>query len=293
MRDRQAEEPTLVYLMGAGRCGSTILSIIMAAHPEVESVGEIKAWPLYRGLPRDIDEKGEDYIFWAKVLEEYRQITNRQLDFDKLTRICRNVEAKGKLPAYLVRKTDWLPPPYLRHNRALIAAIYKVSRKKVILDSSKNVCRAFLLLRNNSMNVKVIHLIRDPRGTLWSFMKKNLEQEPKKTYRAIFDYIVLNGVAAFIRFLYRDRVIKVKYEDLIDQPAAVVQLLLEFIGLEKGNIIDLLNNNAEFQIRHLIDGNRVRKNKTITFNADEEWKKRLPWAYNLLCMVIARPFYFL
>ena len=48
--------------MGAGRCGSTILNIILGSHPEIETVGEIKVWAKNRGLPRDCNEKIEDFV---------------------------------------------------------------------------------------------------------------------------------------------------------------------------------------------------------------------------------------
>ncbi len=93
--------PTLFYIMGAGRCGSTILSIILGSHPDIEAVGEIKGWPRHRGLPRDLDEKDEDCKFWKNVLEEYTDVDGCLPDFDELCRIYNKIEPNTKLLTHL------------------------------------------------------------------------------------------------------------------------------------------------------------------------------------------------
>ena len=275
--------PTLLYIMGAGRCGSTILNIILGAHPDIEAVGEIKTWPRHKGLPRDHDLKDEDYEFWGNVLKQYIKLEGFLPEFHQLERICRAIETPTKLIAHLFARISMeMSNDYYKHVSNLIFSIHNVSGKKVILDSSKSVARAYKLLMYPNFNVKVIHLIRDPRGTVWSFIKKDLEQKPKKPLRAIFDYITLNGASILIRYLFRDKVIKVKYEDLIRQPAGVVEQILDFVNLDHGNVIDMIESDAEFDVKHLIDGNRIRRNKTIKFNPDEAWKDNLAIVYRVL-----------
>ena len=128
---------------------------------------------------------------------------------------------------------------------------------------------------------------------MWSFMKKNLEQKPKSLLRAIFDYIILNGASIFIRYLFRDNVIKIKYEDLIHKPVAVVKQILDFVKLDHAIVIDMIEGHAEFHVKHLIDGNRIRKNKTVKLNPDEDWKKNLPLVYRVLAGALGLPVYYL
>jgi hypothetical protein len=286
--------PIILYIMGAGRCGSTILSIILGAHPEVENVGEIKAWSRHKGLPRDRELKDENYSFWEKVLDEYVSVEGAVLDFSKLEHICNEMETNTKLLRHLRGKVNvGLENAYYKHNRNLVSSIQKVSGKKIVLDSSKSVCRAYKLLTYQKLNVKVIQLIRDPRGAAWSFMKKDVEQKPKNILRAVFDYIFLNGACILIRYLFKEKVIKVKYEDLIDDPVDVIEKIIDFAKLENFNLASLIEENSEFKVEHLIDGNRIRKHKFIKFSPDEEWKKMLPQFYKLVCVIFARPLYFL
>ncbi|MCK4785079.1 MAG: sulfotransferase domain-containing protein [Desulfobacteraceae bacterium] len=276
------------------------MSVIIGAHPEVESVGEIKSWPHYKGLPRDYDSKNEDFTFWNNVLNQYETETGKRCNFDKLEQICNNIElcksirSFSKLTSLITNKTTpEALQQYYEHNSNLLGAIQKVSGKKIILDSSKSVCRAIALLKQPNVNMKAIHLIRDPRGTVWSFMKKDVEQKPKDTMRALFDYFVLNATSTLVRHMFRNRVMKVKYEELVRQPAETIGKIFDFIGLDESIVLSMIKNDAEFEVQHLFDGNRVRKNNTIKFRADEEWKKKLPRIYKILCTILARPLYFL
>lgn len=292
------EIPSVLFIMGAGRCGSTVMSVIIASHPEVESVGEIKSWPRYKGQPRDYDHKNDDLEFWNSVLEQYETISRAKCDFDKLEDICNDIEFnKGvgflsKITALIFSKQNNKKlQKYYEHNSNLLCAIQKISGKKLILDSSKNVCRAIALLKHPNLNIKVIHLIRDPRGTVWSFMKKDVEQKHKDSLRALLDYFVINSTATMVRYLYKDRVIKVKYEDLVNHPSETIERIFKFIDLDDCRVQSMIGNDAELEIRHIFDGNRVRRNHSIKFRGDDEWKLKLPRIYKILCSIIARPIY--
>jgi len=278
--------------MGAGRCGSTILSIILGSHPDIETVGEIKTWPKHKGLPRDRNINEENYKFWEKILKEYMKKDAYPLDFNSLEHIYSEIENHLKILSHLLGRIDTETlNHYLHHIHNLLLSIQKVSGKKVILDSSKNICRAYTLLSSNIFNIKVIHLIRDPRGTVWSFMKKGLEQETKNTLRAIFDYILLNGTSTLIRYMFSDKVIKIKYEDLIKEPTEIIKKILCNLNLDDGNVAEMVENGAEFDVNHLIDGNRIRKNKNIRFIPDEGWKKNLPLSQRIITTILALPIY--
>ena len=69
--------------------------------------------------------------------------------------------------------------------------------------------------------------------------------------------------------------------------------ILAFVGLDESLVLSMIKNDAEFEVQHLLDGNRVRKNHRIKFRADEEWKIKLPRIYKILCTIMARPLYFL
>jgi hypothetical protein len=161
----------------------------------------------------------------------------------------------------------------------------------VLLDSSKNVFRAFQLLRNSNLNVKIIHLVRDPRGVVWSFMKKNIDHKPKKPLTALFDYIALNSISILIKMFYKRKVIKVKYEDLVYKPKNEIYRILSFINLDYLNLLDSINKEKLFKVKYIFDGNRIRNQIIIRFTPDEEWKEKLPAIYKIICNVCAKAIY--
>jgi hypothetical protein len=285
--------PRIVYIMGAGRSGSTVLNIILGAHPEVEAIGEAKHWAIFKGLPREDDINSEDHIFWQNVLEEYIRLDPNFPGFSTLETIRHKVEShSGFIKRFLKNEDSKLADEYDRHLSKLFLSVYQASGKKVILDASKNISRAQRLLETSEFDVKVIHLIRDPRGIVWSFMKKNVEHKPKKPFKALLDYILLNLAAVYLRYSFKDAVLKVKYENLIRHPQRVFQQICDFIGIDEGGISEKLENGAEFKVTHIIDGNRIRKNRAIKFSPDEEWKTKLPFWHRALCM-LAWPVYLL
>lgn len=286
--------PQVLYIMGAGRCGSTILSILLSKHEHMEAVGEIKMWPRHRGLPRDKETKAGNYRFWSKVLDRYLEAKGGIPDFNDLERICRSVESyRNVIHFFCGQIPQDLASAYDKHNIRLLSAIYMVSKKKIIVDSSKNVCRAYSLLKNFGETTRVIHLIRDPRGTVWSFMKKGIEQESKTYFRTIFDYTALNLAGIAIRRLFPTKVLKITYEDLTCQTAATINKILTFMELNvKGDEGRCLTGST-FHLPNMIDGNRIRKNDSIVFRPDEEWKQGLPLTYKVLTQIFAMPVYVL
>lgn len=292
--NQPTQVPTVVYIMGAGRCGSTVMSIVLGSHPDIEAVGEIKSWSRHKGLPRDLDADEEGTRFWENVLLTYTELGNCFPKFEELQNICSYLEKPTKLLCHLLRISNHQQlVEYENHVGQLIASIHAVADKSVVLDSSKNLCRALILLNSGSINVVVIHLIRDPRGTVWSFMKKGLEQESKKFWKSLFDYVALNGASYFIRKIYKNRVMKVKYEELTKYPEVTIRKISERIGVSPEPIVKKVIDHSSFKACHLIDGNRVRKKSEIVLKVDDEWENKLPRRYSMLTKVFALPFYYL
>ena len=60
---------------------------------------------------------------------------------------------------------------YAEMTAALYRSISDVSGKTVILDSSKKPLRTYALLATGTVDVRVLHLVRDGRGVVWSRLK--------------------------------------------------------------------------------------------------------------------------
>jgi len=68
----------LVYILGAGHCGSTLLSLALDQHPQVVAVSELIN--LNRKLP---GQAGEQHVvdepFWNAVADRYYAISSKSL----------------------------------------------------------------------------------------------------------------------------------------------------------------------------------------------------------------------
>ena len=59
----------VVYVVGAGRSGSTILGVLLGNHSEMENLGEVSRWAMHDGLPRDGEANDGSMSFWSQAKE--------------------------------------------------------------------------------------------------------------------------------------------------------------------------------------------------------------------------------
>src|SRR4030095_6531842 len=101
----------------------------------------------------------------------------RSVGADGLTRYidlqARYEHSSKRWPRLLVEER--IPTPellaYGRMTAALYDSIREVSGKPVILDSSKKPIRTYALPAAGVADVRVLHLVRDGRGVVWSRLK--------------------------------------------------------------------------------------------------------------------------
>ena len=66
---------------------------------------------------------------------------------------------------------DYLRSVPMTDRAALYEAIVEVTGKAAVADSSKKPNRAFALAQSERLELKVLHLVRDGRGVVWSQLK--------------------------------------------------------------------------------------------------------------------------
>jgi len=167
---------TVIYVMGYGRSGSTILDILLNQHPDALSVGEVGE--LYRWL-----REGETCACLAPIREcsFWRAVHARHLPGfryapRRMESLQRSIESYRNLPALLLPvDPKGRVAAYRQQVRSLFGSIAEVSGKRCIVDSSKSTRhvagRALALERYAGLDVRAIHMVRDPRGVGWSAMR--------------------------------------------------------------------------------------------------------------------------
>ena len=159
----------------------------------------------------DVDTLTEDMTFHAKHLDTraYRECTGR---------------ARSN-PAAKVRKC--IKFLYLSCLQSQVTAV------KVVRYSMEQAAQ----LLQSDPDVKVVHLVRDPRGMINSLVRagfggitwRNVEEVSKFQCGKISRDIV---TSLELRARFPNRILTLRYEDIAENPAPSVQKMYEFVGLE-------------------------------------------------------------
>jgi hypothetical protein len=281
--------PRVVTILGYGRSGATVLDVVLGNHPRATSVGELSQ------LPRVLAAEEEEYCacgttaracpFWADVLARWRA---GGADLERYGRLSARVER----PAALVRALA-LPAAssaardeWAALTRSLFQAIAAASGAEVVVDSSKLPARAWALARVPSLDVFVVHLVRDGRGVAWS-LRRAYERDvangvqrafaPVPVTRTALSWTVVNALA---RRVYAqappERRALLRYEDWVGDLATALAPLQGFLGGGLEELAAAARGNRTFAGGHAIAGNRVRMRGRLELRLDSSWREGMP-----------------
>src|SRR5829696_4581113 len=76
-------EKSVLYIMGAGRSGTTLLDILLGNSNGFVSCGELNRFPRHQGEPPLIEPDSPRGRFWKQVRQRLRE-RSAQLDFERL-----------------------------------------------------------------------------------------------------------------------------------------------------------------------------------------------------------------
>lgn len=286
----------VVYVMGAGRSGSTVLDVILGSHPDVFGTGELihifREEALHRancacGEPRDVCP------IWTAVRERWCELTGQAAitDHRDLYRhFCHIQSFDVGLKSWmrLRRRPDRQSSRLqecLRQTAALYQAIAETSGQRVIVESSKNPLRARLLSLVPELDVRLVHLVRDARGVAWSRMKalhKSRESgipreiKPRPVTVSAAYWSVMNRYSEQVRRSFPDRPsIRIHYEDLIARPTDTLHAIGRLADIDYSTVAARLAAGETMNPGHLYAGNRVRTAGPIQLRQDDEWTQHL------------------
>ena len=293
LRDTEPAAPVpVLYIAGWGRSGSTLLARLLGQVPGVFSAGELRDVWLRGAIEDRLCGCGETF----RTCALWREVGERAFGgWDVL-----DVAEVQRLRVRLDR--PWLPPRllgsrfapaldaellrYRDHLAALYAAIAEVTGARVIVDSSKIATYAMLLRGLPGVDLRVLHLVRDSRGVVFSWQKR-----VPRTDRPVVDgddemfrygaasasarYAYYNGLAHVLRagrVPYR----LLRYEDLLAAPERHVRNALAFAGrpAEHGDLGFLGGSHAELAANHTVDGNPMRLQRgPVLLRVDDAWRR--------------------
>lgn len=257
----------LVAINSLSHSGSTVLSMVLAGHDQLISLGEIfqvlreppEKWLSDENAVCSCGAKAHDCHVWGTALKKIADnpalaITENKYD---------NISEKYQI----VLET--------------FSLVY--GNDKTAVDTSKGFRHLKLIAEDPNINSKIIFLMRDARAYATSQTRiarsqnrKGLRKLKQSTFFQLIkwyfgnkqrlDYIREKGLNAH----------QTSYEDLCFHSEATVKEICEFLGIAyQQKMIELTNTN-----HHILFGNPMRLNKQqqMSLSYDSRWLANNEWA---------------
>jgi LPS sulfotransferase NodH len=217
-------QPRVLYIMGAGRSGSTILGVALGNCAGAVYAGELDKWLLRSGVPPL--SGSERAAFWEQVREH---VDGEDMFGSHAGALERS--------SSLLRPRQWgqrrrLRERYREVAEALYQAIARVAGATAVVDSSHYPLRAAQLQGVRGIELYLIFLVRDPHAVVASFDRVDVRERHFGVPTTNL-YLWLTHLVALFVFLRhpRERRMLVSYEDLLADPQAVLRGILDRVGL--------------------------------------------------------------
>lgn len=234
----------VIYIVGMGRSGSTLLDLQLDAHSNVCSLGGVRR--MFNALDRQSCACGAPALrlcgFWSDIDDRVHQRLNHGLD-----RLRLNARDGAT---------------FRRHNTALFEAAAEAAGAEFIVDSSKSVSRLGRLLGKTDIEIIPVHIVRDARGYAYSQRKRKSESiAPALSYTA-------RSLRAYTLLRAHPHVV-VSYSHLAGNNGDCVQKLSERLGIGfEPRQLDWAD-----RVHHNVGGGAVLKRtcgSTVRF--DTQWR---------------------
>lgn len=257
----------LVYILGAGHCGSTLLSRLLGEVPGFFNVGEAGRHLFAQETaeasksPCGCGQSAGQCDFWSEIVSG---VSPQVRSFWKWARRSRFLKFRVFIPALQIQLSRSLqygqqPRPDLAEVASSMAATYerivKKANGKIVVDSSKDGTMAALLAATPSIELYVIQLTRHPYGVVSSYGR------PKTGARAvsILECILTKCWYDYLRFeLVKRRAYWYRtllYEDLVKNPTDVINGLAEQITGNRAELSFMRAQVAALGLQHDLEGN--------------------------------------
>jgi hypothetical protein len=255
----------VLYIAGTGRSGSTLLAGILGQMPGVFNAGEIRfIWE--RGLLENrlcgCGKRFHDCEVWGAILTAAGPLDARAM----MSAQARATRVRRVPQALLGHSQDPQQNVYREALGRLYRAIAEVTGSDTIVDSSKLPSYARVVGSLPGVEMRVVHLVRDPRAAAasWVSVKEQpdrgtpgtMERQPPG--RSAMLWNLWNSATGPLLGGVSSRVVTVRYEDFVAEPRRVSAEIAALTDRSAEDLPFIDDRTVELKPNHTVSGNPDR-----------------------------------
>jgi hypothetical protein len=279
----------VLYVVGLGRSGSTILSNSLGQIGGYFSAGELNFIWKHNVLQNRLCGCGRTFRecpVWTRVMDEAfggmegvdtREMMRLQASGTRTRHIPLMLASRGE--RILKERLEKLLINYKR----LYEAIGSVTGSRVIVDSSKEPAHGYAMSLVPDLDFYVLHLIRDPRAAAYSWLKKKPQPDSEEIEHmvrfsptkssALWD--AWNASAEALWRRTPDKYLRLRYEDFVTDPRASLERTLGLVG-ETTELPLAGEREVKLGVSHTVSGNPNRfETGAVELRPDREWISKM------------------
>lgn len=300
---KNSEAEKIVYILGGGHSGSTLLDLVLGSTDVSFSVGELMYFDFYKGYKHEnlyrlvdgrlctCEQLIDECPIWSNVNFDSKDNVPKHESFSESLKILLNIlspfEKWTKLSFKIGRNKDV-------YSKIFEVASTQKPRLRFIVDSSKDPRRLYELLNDPDIGpekLAVIHLVRDGRGYIYSYQKKErLEggRELRGTLVCMLEWIIVNLLSRRLLKKYKLNAYSLSYERFAEDPENNLRKLGAFLDYDLGadTVVERINGT----VYHNLHGNPIRQRKVTEIRRDTKWRTYFSPVTRVLLSAILYPF---
>ena len=290
--ESDSKQTRVVYIGGSSRSGSGILGRVFSLIEDSAHGGELRRlWSrgLRPGRTCDCGRPHAECPVWSKLLVPGASYIEPSIADRALVQEAAAPEAHAWRRALRILRRDSPPAPdsaearYIEMYSGLYNEFARATGASVILDNSKHPSDAALLVDAPDVRAYAVHIVRDPRGVLYSRRKRFSADDPGKslpleTMRVAFYWATRQITFDAVRRRYgADRSLMVIYEELVKDPMPTLRAACRMLGEPVPEV--QLESGVPTTVPevHGPDGSSLRRFVTteVVLRVDDRWKRDL------------------
>ena len=295
----------VLYFVGTGRSGTTVITSILGQVPGCFAAGELRyLWQ--RGVGQDhlcgCGLPFSECTTWTGVMKQVRAEGGDGADSAVGTRLLHRLRILN-MPRMAVRRLLGRPPVPFHVDDVRIASLYRAIAQEtggaVIVDSSKLPTYALLLSQLPGIEMTVIHLVRDPRATAFSWRRRKESRDRhddtalmqrQAVWKSSLLWLWWNLVAHRLWPEDNPRVLRLRYEDFVRAPRLAMDRVCAVADLPAEQVPFLSDDTVELAATHAVAGNPNRHDRGhIALRPDDEWRTSMRRRDKALVAVLTAP----